>query len=428
MAPHLPGKAFLIRASTLMSGTIFAQAITFGLSFVLARLYDPAAFGHYSVFMGMASVVGVLSTGALESVILLNRTDASARRVGSVILMNALGVAALCSLAGFGVGLFALKVLKFTPPLGMLETGLLLPLFALSYAAAQVFTYSNLRADRTRTIAAYKAGQSVIMGTTQLAASTAKLIPGLILGNILGWAALGFAGLRAHFANSKSVHDLNLKSYLFVFRRHWRFPRYVMLNQLIDNVSNQAPLFLIGSMISLSVAGYYGLASMMLSAPAALVGQAVGQAFLQHLGAHRGEDSAFRYAMYRVWLALAAVGLVPFAILIAFGPTIFRLAFGADWIEAGVVAQHLGPLLFVKFISSPTSTIYLKLGLQREQWYFSVAAAIYRPAAYTLGFFGVDLNTMILVHGALEISAIVAYNLLALNRLGLRPAIGRRSR
>jgi O-antigen/teichoic acid export membrane protein len=156
---------------------------------------------------------------------------------------------------------------------------------------------------------------------------------------------------------------------------------------------------------------------MILSAPTAVVGQAVGQSFLQYLGKHGDDTEAVRRYMYRIWFALASIGLLPFSAILFHGQPIFGIAFGTSWLEAGNIAQSLAVLLFVRFISSPTSTIYLKLNMQREQWRFCIAAAIYRTASYALGIFGYELATMIVVHVASEIIAIFLYNLTALKRL-----------
>jgi O-antigen/teichoic acid export membrane protein len=361
--------------------------------------------------------------------IVLARSDVEARRVGSVAMMLSAATAVCVSLIGAGMALafplIARGATKF--PLGIVEVAVLMPLFIIAWGIAQVFTFSNLRADRVRVIAGFKVAQSGLAGILQVATSTWRAVPGLILGNLAGWLLLAVAGVRTHLAKGGVRRDLRLRTVKAVVRRHARFPRYVMPNQLVDNLSNQAPLVLIGSFVSLSAAGHYGLAIMMLSAPAALVGQAVGQVFLQHIGRHQGEPAALASAMYRVWLALASLGIVPFAALAVFGPTIFHFAFGARWAEAGVAAQMLAPLIFVRFVSSPTSSIYLKLGMQREQWWFALAAMVYRPAAYALGAFGFDLRTQIAVHVVAEICAIVAYNAFALRRLGVSlPIFGKR--
>lgn len=397
-----------------MSGTVAAQIITFALSFVLARIYDPGDFGRYAIFVGCAGVLAAASTGAFDRVILLAGSSEEARK------------AATLTLAASGVCAFLFMVMgilitssggRIALPLPAIDVIAFIPAFVIFYSAAQVFVYSSLREDRVRSLALFKVLQSAAMGLIQAAMASLALFSGLILGNVAGWLLLGSAGIYWRLKRGQLREDLAIGSLALVAKQNWRYPRYIMPNEVLDNLSNQIPLMLIGSFISLSTAGHYSIAIMMLSAPAAVVGQAVGQSFLQYLANHSDEKQAIRRAMYQIWLGMAAVGFIPFAVVLAFGPQIFGFAFGANWTEAGIVAQALSVLLFVRFVSSPTSTIYLKLGLQKEQWWFCVAAACYRTAAYSLVAFDFDLLSIIYIHVICEAIAIVMYNLLALHRL-----------
>lgn len=400
-----------------MSGTVLAQAITLGLSFALARLYAPAEFGHYSIFVGLAGMLGAVSTGALDRVILMVPSEVEARRTATTVLSSAVCLAAIVSLIGAvlaGVG--ATDVL----PLTAVDLTVLIPVFMVCFAGAQVFNYSSLRTGRVRRLAALKVCQSLTMGAMQVLASGAKSVPGLILGNIAGWAILLASGLRWRFSLGHFRQDLTYRSMAAVVRRHWRYPRYVMPNEALDRLSNQVPLLFIGTFLSLAAAGHYGFALMILSGPAALMGQAVGQAFLQFMGRHDNNALSLDLATRRIWAGMALVGALPFGAVLLFGGEIFGTGFGEEWTGAGTIAQLLAVLLFVRFVSSPTSTLYWKLNLQREQWYFSVAAASYRTGAYGLLAFGFSLREVIFLHVGIETVAIVTYNLVAVRELWRR--------
>lgn len=408
-------RTFLVSVSTLMSGTVAAQAITFATSFALTRLYAPAEFGHYSIFIGYAGVLAAASTGAMDRIVLLARCDREARQAATAALVLSAAAATIVAIAGVVLELTGL--IRWLP-LTLSDLALFVPMFMVSYAGAQVFIYSGLRHDHVRRLAAFKVAQSTTMSIIQMLASQVKSIPGLIIGNIAGWVILLVAGIRWRQSLGQLSRDLRPRTLKAILRRYWRYPRYVMPNEVIDNLSNQTPLFLIGTFLSLAAAGHYGVALMLLSAPAAVLGQAVGQVFLQYLNRHGDDPHAVRSMMFRIWGGMALVGIVPFGAILVFGPTIFGFAFGRSWVEAGQVAQYLAPLIYVRFISSPTSTIYLKLNLQREQWWFCVAAAGYRTAAYATVAFGAGIGTMITIHVMIEIVAIAAYNLVALRRLG----------
>jgi O-antigen/teichoic acid export membrane protein len=408
------GKRFLVSASTLMFGTILAQAITFGFSFFLTRAYLPEEFGHYSIFLGFAGLMGAASTLALDRVVLLapNDTEASLA-ANTALLLAGLAAAAVCV-----VGLIlALTGATTYLPLNALDLAILLPLFMIGYAGTQVAVFLCLRQNNIRRLAIMKVAQSLTSGSSQIVLSGMKAVPGLIVGVILGWMLFFAANFRALGLWPHGFKRMRMRTAKVVLKRYARYPRYVMPNEVLDNLSNQVPLFLIGSLLPLSVAGQYGLAIFVLSAPAAVLGQATSQAFLQFLGGGHNNALQLRRAVSQIWLYMGIIGVVPFGVVFLFGPEIFSFAFGEAWQDAGRVAQILSPLLLVRFVSSPTSSVYLKLEMQREQWLFCVAAATYRSIAYGLLFVGVSFETCMVVHVIVEILAIGAYNLIALRRM-----------
>ncbi|MGQ3099493.1 MAG: lipopolysaccharide biosynthesis protein [Sphingopyxis solisilvae] len=410
--------------STLMSGTVVAQAITIGFSFALTRLYAPEEYGRYAIFMGCAAVLATASTGAFDRVIILEKSRFEARRAATMVLVLAFNAAIAISIIGmisYFTGLSAFL------PLTDYDLIIFIPTFMICYAGAQIFLYASLREDRIKRYAGVKVGQSLLMGSIQVGISSLKIVPGLIIGTIAGWLLLFVAGLRWRLGCGELRRDLKFQVLRAFGRRYRRYPRYIMPNEVLDSLSNQAPVFLIGTFVSLAVAGHYGLALLMLSAPAAVAGQAVAQVFMQYMGRYGDDPVELRSMMVRIWLAMVLIGLIPFGIILFGGDDIFGTLFGSNWTEAGRMAQCLSVLLLARFASAPTSTVYLKLGMQREQWHFCLAAACYRIATYGLSAFGVDIDTILLLHVVVEVSAIVLYNLVALRRLYMLELISLRS-
>lgn len=410
---------FLSQTMTLTSGTVLAQAITFLLSFLLTQLYLPEQYGHYSVFVGLTAAIAGASTGALESVLLITNSDRDARRIGSVIFILCCSTAiTFVILSIFCIALLHLFHGSVSAlPLEPIELLVFAPLFIVFWGLGQIFIYFNLRHERMRLLASMKIAQTACMGAVQVLVSTWRDVSGLIIGHLAGLFLLAMGGAHGHFSKESLRRDFRVRNVKSVLTRHSGFPKYVMRSQLIDNFSNQLPLLLIGTLLSLAAAGHYSLALMMLSAPAAVLGQAVGQVFLQNIGRDQENGRALARSMYGVWSVLALVGIVPFGVIAVLGPEIFEFAFGTDWREAGVIAQLLTPLMFVRFISSPTSSIYLKLKMTREQFWFVMAAVCYRAASYSMGLFSDRIEIMIIAHVILEITGIFAYNILALRKL-----------
>lgn len=94
----------------------------------------------------------------------------------------------------------------------------------------------------------------------------------------------------------------------------------------------------------------------MLSAPVAIVCKSVGKAFYGEI-ASLGRKSGKEISTLTVWIMirLFVVSIIPFTLIICFGPWIFRTFFGAEWTQSGTFARYLCFYLIFRFVYSPIS-------------------------------------------------------------------------
>ena len=57
--------------ATLVTGTMIAQAIPIAISPILTRLYTPAEFGSFALYMSIVSILVVIATARYELAIVL---------------------------------------------------------------------------------------------------------------------------------------------------------------------------------------------------------------------------------------------------------------------------------------------------------------------------------------------------------------------
>jgi O-antigen/teichoic acid export membrane protein len=293
-----------------------------------------------------------------------------------------------------------------------------LPLGCLLLAGSQLSVYVSLKADRLTRLAGLKVAQSTVAGSSQCALAWMPSGGGLALGQVAG---LFVMALPAVAILRDALAGLSRRAWLRVLasaRRFSRYPKFLSPSELLDAVSNQAPLLAIGSVFSLEMLGAYGFAQRILAAPSALVGQAVGQIFLQQIGRRDMDHPAIKRLIVQVWLAMGVLGVLPFAALFVFGGPLFEAVFGAQWRGAGDIAAACAPLLLVRFVSSPTSTVYYRLELQSWQFALVFVALIVRTAPVFTHFLGADIIQVIYLQTAGEVMVIGIYNVIAWRRLG----------
>ena len=80
-------------------------------------------------------------------------------------------------------------------------------------------------------------------------------------------------------------------------------------------------------------------------------------------------------------LYLALIGTIPLLIILLFGPKLFGLFFGTNWVEAGVYAQYISLFVFFNFINRPAVTAIPIYGLQKWQLKWEVFNTVSKSIA-----------------------------------------------
>ena len=157
------------------------------------------------------------------------------------------------------------------------------------------------------------------------------------------------------------------------------FPSFTLPATFIDVISQQLPILMIAAFFSSGMSGSYFFALRIMAAPAVLIGFAYSQTFFQKFTAYIKESNykAAKKFLYRSWLLLFALICVPAIILIFWSVPLFSFIFGSDWSQSGTIASILIFYVVFSFISSPTSSTYVALRMQRYSL-FGVAVLIYR--------------------------------------------------
>ena len=107
---RLASSEFSRNVSFLASGTAISMGVTVLASPITTRLYQPADYGVFALFITIAAVVGVVATGQYAQAIILPKSD-----------RDATDVVGLCLAIALAVGIFvAIVVLLFASKIALL--------------------------------------------------------------------------------------------------------------------------------------------------------------------------------------------------------------------------------------------------------------------------------------------------------------------
>jgi lipopolysaccharide exporter len=393
-----PKSEFSLNVLTLMIGTTIAQAIPIAISPILTRIYTPEDFGLLALYMAVATIVAVISTGRYELAIMLPLKDEDAANV----LALSITIAALMSLISLVlIWIFNSEIVGL---LGNQEIGFWLyfiPLSIMLVGAYNSFTYWSNRKKQYKRLSQSKVVQSSSMGLAQITLGLAK---GGGNGLIMGWLVGQFVALIALVSlvwkNDKDkLRKLSRIKMIGLARHYKNFPLINSWSALLNTASLQVPIILLSVLFNVTVTGFFSLAQRILQMPMSLLGAAIGQVYFEEAAKLKNNKPEIRRITLDIHKKLLMVGLLPVTTILLFGDDLFALFFSEPWREAGEYAQLISIWIFFVFVSSPLShlmTIYEK---HIESVLFNMVLFLSRIITFLLGWWLIqDAYTTIAIY------------------------------
>ena len=373
------------------SGTAGAQAITIAFAPVITRMYGPEAFGLLGVFLAVVAILTPLAALAYPIAIVLPRTDSEARGITrlSLLIIASLTVALLLvflfagEMLGSILGLDAVGHLILLIPLALLLSGLL-----------SIVRQWLIRKKQFGVTARVAIIQSAIMNSAIASLGWFHPVAGvLILLATLGSAlhvALLYFGLRQTREPQATNHSAGEEPPLslgVIAARYHDFPAYRAPQNFINAASQSLPILMLASLFGPAAAGFYAIGKTVMGLPSSLIGGSVSDVFYPRVteAAHSGED--ITALILRATAALVAIGIIPFGLVVLFGPWLFEMVFGSAWTSAGEYARWLALFFFFNFINKPAVAAVPVLGLQKGLLIYELFSTGSKIVALYLGFY-----------------------------------------
>src|SRR5699024_2967087 len=149
--------------------------------------------------------------------------------------------------------------------------------------------------------------------------------------------------------DDKSEKEKNIKR---LAREYYDFPLYRAPETFLNAISNSLPILMLAAFFGPASAGFYSIGRTVLSMPSRLIGKSVGDVFYPIIATAANNNENITKLIIKATLALGFVGILPYGLIIAFGPYIFSLVFGSEWIIAGEYARWIALWSFFVFLIS----------------------------------------------------------------------------
>ncbi len=409
---HLIQKSeFLQNTILLIGGTTIAQILPFVFSPVISRLFTAEDFSVYGVFISIYAIMAsVLNLRYDMAIMLPNETD-KAKHLVLLCLLNSFFFTIFFSILIFFAGDYIVDVLNLQQIRKWL---FLLPISALFLSVNNTLINWYNRNKAYKTISINRISRNSILTASNIGFGLAKTGNfGLIISQFIsdGVATIYYLWMYFYKVMNQKI-SINIKAIKAVAKEFKDFPLFTLPTTFVDTVSLQIPILLITSFFTSGLSGSYFFAYRILAIPIALVGSAYAQTFFQRFVSFLQSNNTMgaRKFLYQSWIILFSLIIVPAIVTILFGQPIFTFIFGAEWSESGKIASILIFYIMFSFISSPTSSTYIALRMQKYSLIFGIVVLTYRFSAYYIGYLFGDFYLALTILIICEIIEIIIYN------------------
>jgi O-antigen/teichoic acid export membrane protein len=332
----------------VLTGNGAAQIATLVSYPILGRLYSPAAFGLFAMFVAASAIPGSIACGRFDLAVPL------APRWGrlSVLWLCTSTSAIVGTLSVVGAAIYW----KIASPgaSGALPLLLGVTVFLTGLTTAQsVFL---MREDRYRSASisiVVRTGTAVLVQIVLgfYAATSFSLIAGFVLGLFAQAAMLTLAIA----ARAESLEP-RLKTMRAMFKRFRRQVAIDIPSTLIAAFSLNLLVFLLAALYDSHTVGYFSVGNRMAMVPLALFSTALGQTFFQK-AAHARDTQGHFWEETKLSVAMSGlISLVVLALILFFAKPFIAIYMGPKWLPAAEILVLLAPMLALRSLAMSIAT------------------------------------------------------------------------
>lgn len=343
-----------VRAQALLTiCSLMSLVLNFGSSIILSRIYDPAVFGVFAIWMSINTLCLVPSMLRLELAVQIPKAQSDAFEVAGLAALIAGGAVLLQALLIFGIQdwllmYFGVSVKPFL---------ILSPLLLLTSSWIALANQIAIRMQLIKWIAVALFSQTVISITLKFALMPLGGVTNpLILAELISQVCvLGLLINRLPLLRMLREQASTVKSVLRQMRGYWQFPREALPASFVESFNVQLPIILLTPAFGEATVGHFARAVQLLSLPSSVLAtpistiyQAKGAEAFRETGSCRSElKSSLRK------LFIYAIVIFPLSALVM--PWALGFLFGPKWVPAGELGQIVAIYSFFGFICGPIS-------------------------------------------------------------------------
>lgn len=322
-------------------GTGLGQLIHLGSTPVISRLYSPADFGQYSLFLSFLGVFTAISLCKFDLAIIAAEEN-EVPQIRNILSRLALVTTSL-------VFLIFLVLSNFESKFKII----FMFLFLVIPFSAKFWMHRSIlnKAKIFKRLSFGKIIENSSNGFVAIALGLANLKDiGLFTGKLV---ALIITWIYFRFESSKLYLEKSPLKAKEIIAKYINYPRFSFPAELIAHLNLSSSIFLFSYFFSSIEVGLIGLTTRVLSMPANFVSISFFDVFKQKAVADYKEFGAFNTIFVKFLVALSLIGIAMVLVIFLAGPYLFSNIFGESWVKAGIYGQYLSFFYAIRLIAVP---------------------------------------------------------------------------
>ena len=358
---------FLKNVLTIFSGTTIAQIINLSAIIILQRyFYSPEEYAPFRLFFEFAAVFSSISALRLESGLILERIDHRALSLLRICLRYSLVISLIGGITFTFYFINEIKVFQYEWLLIVL-----MPFAIFANGIIQISRQFFTRSKHFLTITTSR----VIHSTT---GSISQIITGLLNFNFIGLIVGRLIGL---FSSNLNYVRKYLKNYRWVkknkglekelVQKHKNFIWFSSPGVFVGNSINLITLIFFTHYYGEQFSGLLAAAIQYLGLLIMMFSSSFAQVYYNEIA--QIKDSNKLLKSYTYWLKrLLMMTLLGWIILVFTPSSLLTMILGEKWSGLMVTIKIISPWMAVMFVASSLSYIFIRLGKQKEVFFFDI--------------------------------------------------------
>ncbi len=333
---------------TLVSANTLSQLLNFVVSPVISRLYSPESFGIFGIFMGYYNIISEISTLRYHLSIPLNNDvkDSFYSFWVSVLNTTIIGV----------IGPIIVAIMFISSNKSFYKSYFFIFMMAaiILKGIFQTYYYLYIKLRKFKIISLSKILLAIGVTSIQIMLFKLKWV-GLISGILSGYfISVFYLQKKLEYTPIKFLKFKELKS------KYVRFKNFALFDTwgaLLNIIGIQIPVLTFQSIYGVESVGYYYFAQRIMLKPLGIIGSSIAEVMYPIYIQHKDKKDVIFTLIKKFHLSLVFLSALPFIVFFHWAPVLFKLIFGSQWYQAGVVSKYMSIWFFSVFVISPFSNI-----------------------------------------------------------------------